>query len=473
MKNQQHITTLFGILTAVLLLAVAFITTNAQFPNNIQGDAPSKISYQGYLEDNAQQPIDGSVDMIFALYSASSGGSALWQETQNSVAVSSGYFSVQLGSTTPLSSDDFSSDTRYLEVRVNTGSGYTTLPRQQLTAVPYAYQAEQASSVPWDGITNVPPGLGDNSYANYIVVAKSGGDYTSVATALASITNAADDNPYLVYVMPGEYTETSLVEVKEYVHLQGSGPNATIIVSTRTNSTQNNNAATVELKDNGRISDMTVRNEGTGTYGIALYSAQTSRDTIVDNVVAEAVGAGGTGHFAAYWNDAEATIRNSTLRASGATGFGTAINAAFGSVNISAGFPQALIENSYLLGGTTSSIINCNDGSGTGYGLMLSSSSPTVRNSHICGGHRGVSQLTNGHTQLQSATIKTSANSSAYLFEISASGSIKVASSAVSYFSTRKFIGAGTSGLTCVDAYNWGTYASLVDATNNSSTACD
>lgn len=466
MKKQLNITSVLGVLTAVLFLAMVFMTTNAQFPNSAQGDAPSKISYQGYLEDNVQQPIDGTVDMTFALYAAASGGSALWQETQNSVAVSSGYFSVLLGSSTPLSADDFSSATRYLEVKVDTGSGFTTMPRQQFTAVPYAYQAEQANeaaSVPWDGITDVPPGLGSD-IANRIIVAKSGGDYTSVAAALASISDAAVDNPYLVQVMPGEYTETALVEVKEYVHLQGSGPNATIVVSTRTNSTQNNNAATVDLKDNGRISDMTVRNEGTGTYGIAIYSAQTSRNAIVDNVIAEAVGAGGTGHFAAYWNDAEATIRNSTLFAGGATGFGTAVNAAFGSVDSGAGYPQALIENSHLLGGTASNKEYCSDNTGTGYGLMLSNSSPTVRYSYVCGGHRGVAQFANGITQLQNATIKASTTGSAFLFEISGSGSIKVASSGVSYLGNKL---TGVNSLTCVDAYDWGTYASLQDAVNS------
>ncbi len=471
MKKQLHITTILGVLTAVLILGAFFMTTNAQLPRSPQGDAPSKISYQGYLEDNAQQPIDGSVDMTFALYATSSGGSPVWQETQNNVTVSDGYFSVHLGIVNPLDADDFNSASRYIEVSVNTGGGAETLPRQQFTAVPYAYHAEQANSVPWDGITDVPAGLG-SEVANRIIVAKSGGDYTSVAAALASITDAAEDNAYLVQVMPGEYTETSLVEVKSYVHLQGSGPNATIIRSTRTNTTQNNLAASVELMDNGRISDVTVRNEGTGNYGIALYSTQTSRDAHVDNVVAEAIGSGGTGHFAAYWNDAEATIRNSTLFASGASGFGTAVNAAFGSVNIASGFPQALIENSHLLGGAASSKENCNDPTGTGYGLMLSNSSPMIRNSYVCGGHRGVALLTNGHAQFQRSSIKTSSTGSAFLFEISASGSIKVANSGVSYIGN-KFTGAGSSGLSCVDAYDLGTYASLTDAVNSSTTACN
>jgi hypothetical protein len=307
-------------------------------------------------------------------------------------------------------------------------------------------------------------------HANVVTVAAAGGDFTSVAAALASISDSSDSNRYLVRVMPGVYTETQLVEVKEYVHLQGSGPNATVIISARSDGSPGNSAATVDLHDNGLVSDITIRNVGTGTFGIALYSELTSRGAVVDNVVAEATGAGGIGHYAAYWNDANATIRNSTLYAGGAVGFGTAVNAAFGSVNISAGFPQALIENSILMGGSASNLENCNDNTGTGFGLQLSNSSPMVRYSYICGGHRGVAVFTNGNPQILDSSVKVSSTGSAFLFEISASGSISLATSGVSYFGN-KFTGAGT-GLRCVHAYNLGTYAALSDGSTAAS-ACD
>lgn len=429
----------------------------------------------------------------------------------------------------PLDAGDFSSGAvRYLQTSVDTGGGFVDFPRQRLGSVPYAFQAERADqattadtaivastavtatsasmadtagSAPWSGLTGVPSGFADNvdddalgelgcsvgqiakwngsawacapdetgGYENVITVATSGGDFTSVAAALASVTDSSSDNRYLVRVMSGVYTETELAVVKSYVHVQGSGPNATVVTSSRSSGSPSNASATVDLLDHGRISNLTVRNTGTITYGIALYSAETSRAAVVDNVVAEAIGAGGTGHYAAYWNDAEAIIRNSTLFAGGAVGFDTSVNAAFGSVNIAAGFPQAIIENSRLIGGSNNDLINCNDNTGTGFGMELSDSSPLVRDSYICGGHRGVALNTNGNPQIQNSSVKVSSTNSAFLFEIANLGSISVANSGIVDFGDL-FTGSGT-GLRCVHVYDLGTYQPRTDDTT-SATAC-
>jgi hypothetical protein len=304
---------------------------------------------------------------------------------------------------------------------------------------------------------------------NVIIVAKSNGDFTSVKAAMDSITSSSSSNRYLVWVGPGEYTETDLVEVKDYVHLQGSGPNATVIKSTRSSGSPSNSAATVDLKDQGRLSDVNIVNDGTGSISIAVYSAQATRDTVIDNVLVEAKGSGGTGHYAVYLNDSEPSIQNSILKATGATGFGTAVNAAIGSVNISGGFPQALILNSQLIGGNNNGK-TCVDNTGTGFGMQLSNSSPTVRHSYICGGHRGVGVYTNGNAIIEHSIIQASSTGSTFLFEIANSGSISVANSGVSYLGN-KFTGAG-SGLRCVHSYNWGTFAPVSNGTSTA-TACN
>lgn len=63
--------------------------------------------------------------------------------------------------------------------------------------------------------------------SNVLLVAKSGGHFTSIQAALDSITSASQANPYLVLVGPGVYQEQ--VTMKPYVDIQGSGQGVTTI----------------------------------------------------------------------------------------------------------------------------------------------------------------------------------------------------------------------------------------------------
>src|SRR5512133_795080 len=56
---------------------------------------------------------------------------------------------------------------------------------------------------------------------NRVIVAKIGGNYTSIAAALDAISPSTD-NPYLIEVMPGSYVEPPLI-MKTFVQLRGSG----------------------------------------------------------------------------------------------------------------------------------------------------------------------------------------------------------------------------------------------------------
>lgn len=93
------------------------------------------MNYQGYLTDGSGNPLDGDYDMVFSLWSLSTGGSKRWgDETHNDVPVSNGLFSVALGETEPLDPYNDFDEQLYLEIAVDG----TTLPRQMLRAVPYA-----------------------------------------------------------------------------------------------------------------------------------------------------------------------------------------------------------------------------------------------------------------------------------------------------------------------------------------------
>ncbi|GAB4424835.1 MAG: hypothetical protein OHK0015_04100 [Chloroflexi bacterium OHK40] len=457
-----------GLLATTLALSIAPARANLVGQATLAAGAPGLISYQGYLEQSQGQPFSGTATFTFRIYETATGGSALWQETQSGVTVSNGYFGVLLGAQTPLDADDFAAPDRYLEVVVDTGGGPTTLPRQRLAAVPYAFQAQTAASAPWSGLSGVPAGFADGidnsgaSWAGVITVATSGGDFSSVAAALASITNPSADNRYLVQVAPGTYTESALVHVRPYIHLKGAGPNVTVITSARTGASPNPDAATAHLEDNGRISDLTIRNTGTGTYGIGVWSAQTTRNAVIDTTVVEATGSGGTGHYAVYLSDAEPIIRGSVLRASGATGFGIGVNAAVGVANVSGGFPQPLIEASTLLGGNVDPHgKTCAGNTGTGFGLQYVSTAAQIVDSVVCGDHRAIFGGIEGTTRVEGSTLAVSSTTDAAMIETTGSAAITIANSGVFYNANKH---TGTGGLTCVGAYK-SNYTAASDGT--------
>ena len=68
-------------------------------------------------------------------------------------------------------------------------------------------------------------------YANVIVVAKSGGDFTDPVAAMNAIADASATNPYLVKIMPGVYDISNTLTMKPFVDLEGSGENVTEIKS--------------------------------------------------------------------------------------------------------------------------------------------------------------------------------------------------------------------------------------------------
>ncbi|GEM_PF-1181176 len=107
-------------------------------PHQATAAVPKLLTYQGILKDSPGNFLTGTYSMTFRIYSAATGGSSLWSETQSSVSASSGRFSVQLGSVTVLNLA-FGQD-YWLSIQV--GSDAEMTPRQKLTSVGYALMAE-------------------------------------------------------------------------------------------------------------------------------------------------------------------------------------------------------------------------------------------------------------------------------------------------------------------------------------------
>lgn len=64
---------------------------------------------------------------------------------------------------------------------------------------------------------------------NVITVAESGGDFSTIAAALNSITDASPGNPYLVRVAPGLYD--GIVTFRDGVTVEGAGPGVTVLTN--------------------------------------------------------------------------------------------------------------------------------------------------------------------------------------------------------------------------------------------------
>jgi hypothetical protein len=200
-KIKKHsISTVIGVVAvAMLLLLVA--SASAGLPlevmspdsspgetltdsESILGPSATLFSYQGELLDADGNPIDGSVEMIFALYHEESGGTAFWIESHTgaqAITVTDGLFHVQLGSLTPLDPAELTGDA-YLELAVN---GETLTPREVLTSVAYALEATTLPAgattrgdLVTDGtlIVNGNLGVGTASPARKLSVNSGGGD---------------------------------------------------------------------------------------------------------------------------------------------------------------------------------------------------------------------------------------------------------------------------------------------------------
>src|ERR1700736_5387550 len=100
----------------------------------------TSFTYQGRLTDGGNAA-NGSYDLQFALFDASSGGTQIGSTlTRSAVSANGGVFSVSLD----FGVNAFPGADRFLEIGVRTAGGgaFTILsPRQQITSTPYAIRS--------------------------------------------------------------------------------------------------------------------------------------------------------------------------------------------------------------------------------------------------------------------------------------------------------------------------------------------
>jgi hypothetical protein len=319
------------------------------------------FTYQGQLKKN-DVSVNASCDFTFSLWDAAGSGSPPaggnhigGDQAVNGVTVSNGLFTVTLNGGNQFGPNAFNGEARWLQISVTCpgDSVPTTLnPRQPVTPAPYALAA---------------PG---SAYHNVVIVAKSGGDYTSIQAALNSILDASSGNPYLVWIAPGVYTET--VTMKPYVDLEGAGQLATKITFTGNGT---NTTGTVVTASNAELRSLTVENTGGAAYAIAIFNGGTSPH--LTNITATA-SADGNISAAVFSNSAASpNISAATL------------------MTLGAGFNHYTL---YSVGSTTATVnnstITATGGATTNYGVISTvNSTATIYSSIVRGTTAAVNML--------------------------------------------------------------------------------
>jgi len=168
--------------TATVLLAIAVAGSVAR------AAAPRIISFQGRLADGDGAPVPGSVQVVFRLYDAASGGSEQWSETHAALTPNvEGIFALSLGTTTSLAGVDFGQPL-WLQVEID---GETLDPRFALAATPYAMRAVSAESADTSAsLGSVTEGdvtsLQTHAAANTTAIAANATDIATNATGIAA-----------------------------------------------------------------------------------------------------------------------------------------------------------------------------------------------------------------------------------------------------------------------------------------------
>jgi hypothetical protein len=138
------------------VLAICFFAILAFSPGLWADSIPAQINYQGQLTDSSGNAVaDGTYSIMFNIYNAATGGTALWTETQPAVAVSKGLFNAQLGSVAALSTISNVNQALWLGVTVGTDSEMT--PRHAILPSLYAANAMMLGGYsPGTGASNIP-----------------------------------------------------------------------------------------------------------------------------------------------------------------------------------------------------------------------------------------------------------------------------------------------------------------------------
>lgn len=193
------------------------------------------FTYQGQIR-SGNSLVTANCTLQFSLWNAAADGNQIGStQVVTGVAISEGLFTVRLNDANQFGGAAFDGQGRWLQIGVQcpTDPNMVMLtPRQEIAAAPYAQFSQNSDLL--DGHSSSAFALADHThpgsaYGNVIIVAKSGGDFTDLSTALNSITDATATNRYLIWVGPGIYN--GYVYMKPYVDIEGAGERTTLLTA--------------------------------------------------------------------------------------------------------------------------------------------------------------------------------------------------------------------------------------------------
>jgi hypothetical protein len=188
----------------------------------------------------------------------------------------------------------------------------------------------------------IPLGGGTSQpLANIVTVAKQNGDFANPRDAVNSITDASEENPYLIVIAPGRYQVSSTINMKPYVSITGSGEKVTTIWG-EIGTISATHSAILRGASNATLSNISIENDGpalNATFAIGIVNVGDSLH--MNNVRVDAFGGPqGASNIRGVYNISSSLvmINNCVINAVGT-----------GAIGLYNGSP-VLVQNSYLRG---------------------------------------------------------------------------------------------------------------------------
>ncbi len=316
----------------------------------------------------------------------------------------------------------------------------------------------------------LPAGAPTTHPARVLWVATSGGDFTSLKAALASISDNDPLHPYVIRIAPGTYDEPGGVDLKSNVDVEGSGRDTTTITCTcgsPNSPSVDASSATVRVAPlviAGELRDVKVVNTGGSTYSTAIRLAG-----LVSGFSLLHVAAGATGgvsslgvwvdHSSPFLSDVNVFV-DSTSTPHNTEAFGVTLATSFATLDhiTIIAFSSALGVGvfNYSQSGSSMTDVSALGSGANGYGILNDTSSATIEGSLLRGA--GAASIDVSNTNGAVATIRNSTMSASKSVKNDATSSADIVSSGLDTAIGPNFA--------CVADYKVLTFAPLNSACN-------